>query len=130
MAWGEDAKRSARFIPSRTYSVTSRYSCAFRPRACSCRCRGPAFREEGRAVELEELSLDEAPHEVRRVRHVDAVPETALEPVRAQEGHEELEVLFLSVARGGREEEQVAGEPAQARLHRECIRGGRTGSIK
>ena len=38
---------------------------------------------------------------------MDAVPEAALEPIRVQEGQEELEVLFLPVVRGGGEKEEM-----------------------
>jgi len=71
---------------------------------------GPAFGKERSAIELEELLLYEAAHEIRWVHHVDSISKAALEPVRIEEGHEELKVLLLPAVRSGREEQEVAGE--------------------
>ena len=49
---------------------------------------GPALREQWRAVELEELFLDQPAHHVASVGNVDAVAELALEAVAVEQGHE------------------------------------------
>ena len=74
---------------------------------------GDAFGEQGAAVELEELFLDHAAHEVGDVDLVDAVAEAALEAVAIQQGEEELEVGFLAVVGGGGHQQEVAGEAGE-----------------
>ena len=71
---------------------------------------GDALGEQRRAVELEQVLLDHPAHQVRDVRDVDAVAEAALEAVAIEQGHEELEVLFLAVVRRGGHQQEVAGE--------------------
>ena len=48
----------------------------------------PALREKRRAVELEQLLLDQSAHHVAGVGDVNAVAELALEPVAVKQGHE------------------------------------------
>ena len=48
------------------------------------------------------LLFDEAAHHVAGVRDVNAVAEFPLEPIAVEQGHEELEILFLAVVRRGR----------------------------
>ena len=74
---------------------------------------GDALREQGPAVELEQVLLHHAPHQVGDVRLVHAVSETALEAVAVQQGQEELEVLLLAVVRRRRHQQEVAGEAGQ-----------------
>ena len=74
---------------------------------------GDALGKQRPAVELQQPFLDHAPHEVRDVRGVHAVPEAALEAVAVEQGQEELEVLLLAVVRCRRHQQQVAGEPRQ-----------------
>jgi hypothetical protein len=73
---------------------------------------GEPFREKGRSVELHQVFLDHAPHEVGDVHLVDPVPEAPLEAVPVQQRQEKLEVLLLPVVGGGREQQEV---PRQAR---------------
>ena len=70
--------------------------------------------EERRAVELDELLLDHAAHQVRCVDLVDAVAELPVEAVGVEQRQEELEVLLLAVVRRRRHQEQVACVLAQA----------------
>ena len=74
---------------------------------------GEPLGEQRLAVELEELLLDEAAHEVGRVRDVDAVTKLAFEPVAVEKRHEELEVFLFAVVRGGRHQEEVAREAGE-----------------
>ena len=71
------------------------------------------FGKQRRAVELEQLLLGEAAHHVGGVGLVDAIAEASLETVTVQQGHEELEVLFLAVVRGGGHEQKVTAVSAQ-----------------
>ena len=74
---------------------------------------GDALREQGPAVELEQVLLHHAPHQVGDVRLVGAVAEAALEAVAVEQGEEELEVLLLAVVRRGRHQQEVAGQAGQ-----------------
>ncbi len=74
---------------------------------------GPAHREERCAVELQQLLLDHASHQVGGVGTVNAGTETALEPVAVEQRHEELEVVLLAVVGRRRHEQKVAGEAAK-----------------
>ena len=49
---------------------------------------GPAFREQRRAVELEQLLLDQPPHHVRGVGNVHAVAEFPFKAVAVEQGQE------------------------------------------
>ena len=74
---------------------------------------GDAFGEQGPAVELEQVLLHHAPHQVGDVDLVDAVAEAALKAVAVEQGEEELEVLFLAVVRGRRHQQEVARQTRQ-----------------
>ena len=67
-----------------------------------------ALGKERCAVELEQPLLDHAPHQVGDVGLVHAIAEATLEAVAVEQRHKELEVLFLSVVRRGRHQEEVA----------------------
>ena len=71
---------------------------------------GRPLREERRAVELEQLFLDQAAHHVAGVGNVNAVAELALEAVAVEQGHEELEVRLLAVVRRGGQQQEVPGQ--------------------
>ena len=64
----------------------------------------------GVRVELEQVLLDHPPHQVGDIRRVDAVAEPPLEAVAIQQGHEELEILFLAVVRRGRHQQEMPRE--------------------
>ena len=49
---------------------------------------GPAFREQRRAVELEQLLLDQPPHQVRGIRNMHAVAEFPFKAVAIEQGQE------------------------------------------
>ena len=68
---------------------------------------GPALGKERRAVELDQLLLHHAAHEVGGIHLVDAVAELAVEAVGVEQRQEELEVLFLAVVRRGGHQQQV-----------------------
>ena len=72
-----------------------------------------ALRKKRLAVELEQVLLHHAPHEVGDVGDMHAVAKTPLEAVAVDERHEELEVLLLPVVRGRGHQEEVAGETRQ-----------------
>ena len=74
---------------------------------------GDALRKQRRAVEGEQPFLHHAAHQVGDVHRVRAVAEAALEAVAVQERHEELEVRFLAVVRGGRHEQEMARQAGQ-----------------
>jgi hypothetical protein len=74
---------------------------------------GDALGEQRRAVELQQVFLDHAAHEISDVNLVGAVAELAVEAVAVQQAHEQLEVFFLAVVRRGRHQQQVAGDAAQ-----------------
>ena len=59
-----------------------------------------ALREQRSAVELEQVLLHHAPHQVGDLRDMHPVAEAPFESVAVDERHEELEVLLLSVMRG------------------------------
>ena len=69
---------------------------------------GPTLGEQRLAVELEQLLLGEPAQQVRDVRLVHAVPEAALEAIRVEQRHEELEVLLFAVVRCGRRQQKVS----------------------
>ena len=73
---------------------------------------GPPFREQGAPVETDQLFLGEAPHHVGGVGLVDAFAKAALEAIRVQQPHEQLEVLFLAVMGRRGHEDEMAREPA------------------
>ena len=75
---------------------------------------GDPLREERRAVELEQLLLDQPAHQVGGVGDVDAVAELALEAVAVEQGHEQLEVLLLAVVRRGGQQQEVPGQAAES----------------
>ena len=70
---------------------------------------GPALGEERRAVELDQLLLHHAAHEVGGIDLVDAIAELAVEAVGVEQREEKLEVLLLAVVRRGRHQQEVAG---------------------
>src|SRR6266545_3012023 len=72
-----------------------------------------ALGEEGCAVELEQLLLDQAAHHVRGVHRVKTVSCLSLEPVGIEEAHEQLEVDLLSAMGRGSHEEKMAGDGAK-----------------
>ena len=80
---------------------------------------GAPLREQRAAVEAKQLLLGESPQQVARVptgwiaAPVHAVPEPALEAVRVEQGHEELEVFLLAVVRGRGHEQEVAAAGAE-----------------
>jgi hypothetical protein len=66
---------------------------------------GDPFGKERRGIELEQVFLDHAAHEIGRVRRVNAVAESPLEPVPVEERHEQLEICLLAVVwRGGHQQ--------------------------
>ena len=69
---------------------------------------GHALGEKGRAVELEQLLLYHAAHEVGDIDVVHAVAELSFEAVAVQQRHEELEVFLFAVVGGGSHEEELA----------------------
>ena len=66
--------------------------------------------KQRRAVELQQIFLHHAAHQVRDVGRVHAVAEVALETVAIEQRHEELEVLLLAVVRRRRHQQEVARE--------------------
>ncbi len=66
--------------------------------------------KSGRAVELEQVLLHHAAHQVGHVDLVHAVAELALEAVAVEQRQEELEVLFLAVVRRRGHQQEVARE--------------------
>ena len=76
------------------------------------RLRDPLW-EEGCPVEFQEVLLHHPAHQVGNVHFVGAIPELSIEPVRIQQGEEELEVLLLAVVRRRRHQEQVPGMGAE-----------------
>ena len=83
---------------------------------------GPALREERRAVELDQLLLHHAAHEVGGIDLVNAVAELAVEAVGVEQRQEELEVLLLAVVRRGGHQQQVPR--VRAELLREAEAAG------
>ena len=73
---------------------------------------GDALREERRSVELEQIFLHHAAHQVRDVHLVHAVTKAALKTVAIEQRHEELEILLLAVVRCCGHQEEM---PRQAR---------------
>ena len=71
---------------------------------------GDALGEERPAVELEQVLLHHAAHQVGDLDLVHAVAELALEAVAVEQRQEELEVLFLAVVRRGGHQQEVARE--------------------
>ena len=67
-----------------------------------------ALGEEWCAVEFEQPLLDHASHQVGDVGLVHTVAEAALEAIAVEQGHEELEVLLLSVVGRRRHQKEVA----------------------
>src|SRR5262249_18821802 len=75
---------------------------------------GSTFWKQRRAVELEQLLLDEPPHHVRGIGDVTAVGELALESITVQKRHEQLEIRFLAIVwRGGQQQKM----PCKAGKH-------------
>ena len=72
-----------------------------------------ALREQRRGVELEQVLLHHAPHQVGDLRDMNPVAKAPLESVAVDERHEELKVLLLPVVRGRGHQEEVAGEARQ-----------------
>ena len=68
---------------------------------------GDALGEERPAVELEQVLLHHAAHQVGDLDLVRAIAKFALEAVAVEQCHEELEVLFLAVVRRGRHQQEV-----------------------
>ena len=68
------------------------------------------FREQRRAVALEQLLFHHAAHQVRDIGGMNAVAKAPLEPVTVDERHEELKVFLFPVVRGGRHQQEMAGE--------------------
>ena len=75
---------------------------------------GMPLGEQRRAVELEQLLLDQPAHQVGGIDGVDAVAELALEAVAVEQRHEKLEVLLLAVVRRGRHQQEVPGDAGRA----------------
>ncbi len=69
-----------------------------------------AFREERRAVKLEQVFLNHSPHQVRNVCLMNAVAKSAFKAVAVEQRHKELKVLLLSVMRGRSHQQKVARE--------------------
>ena len=74
---------------------------------------GQSRREQLGAVELEQLFLHQAPHQVGHVHARGALAELAVEAVAIQQRHEQLEVLFLAVVRRRSHQQEVAGDRAE-----------------
>ena len=68
---------------------------------------GNPLGEQRRAVELEQVLLHHAAHQVRDVGHVDPVAEAALETVTVEQRHEELKVRLLAVVRRRRHQQEM-----------------------
>ena len=68
---------------------------------------GNPLGEQRRAVELQQVLLHHAAHQVRDVGHVDPVAEAALEPVTVKQRHEELKVRLLAVVRRRRHQQEM-----------------------
>ena len=60
---------------------------------------GAPFREQRCGIELEQPLLHHPAHKVRDIGRMHAITEAALEAVAVQQGHEQLEVLFLAIVR-------------------------------
>ena len=71
---------------------------------------GDAFREQRGAVELEQLFLDHAAHQIGNVGRMHAIAVASLEAVAIQQRHEQLKVGFLAVVRRCRHEQEMPGE--------------------
>src|SRR5690606_37864912 len=67
----------------------------------------PPFREQRRAVELDEFLFHHPPHQVGGIDLVNAVAELAVKAIRIEQSQEQLKVLFLSVVRRGRHQQQM-----------------------
>ena len=59
------------------------------------------LRKQRLAVELEQLLLHHAPHQVGDLGHMNSVAKAPFEPIAVDERHEELEVFLFSIVRGG-----------------------------
>ena len=81
---------------------------ALRVRQLERQCVGDALRKQRRAVELEQLFLHHAAHQVRHVGQVHAIPVAALETVSIQQCHEQLKVCLFAVVRSGRHQQEMA----------------------
>jgi len=71
---------------------------------------GPSLREQRAAIELEQVLLDHAAHQVACINRVNPITEFALKPVAVQQGHEQLEILFLPIVRCGGQEKKMPGD--------------------
>ena len=75
---------------------------------------GPALGKQRPAIELEQLLLGQAPHQVAGIRLMHAIAEAPLKAVAIQQGQKQLEICFLAVV-GGRGHQQempaVAARP-------------------
>ena len=107
------ASRSARPISSATYSVTSAVERHLQVGQLVGDGVGAPLGKQRAPVEAKDLFLHHAPHQVRHVGRVDAVADLALEPVRVEQRHEELEVLLLAGVRRRRHQQEVSGGPAE-----------------
>jgi hypothetical protein len=78
-------------------------------------CRGPALREQQRAVELAQFLLGEAAHHVGHVDLPRTLARPTLEAVGVEEPHEELKVSVIAAVRG-RSHQQEMARPATDQL--------------
>ncbi len=74
---------------------------------------GATFWKKRRAVELEQVFLDHAAHEIRNVDLVRTVTELAVKAIGVQQREKELKILFLTIVRGGSHQQKVAGDAAE-----------------
>ena len=74
---------------------------------------GDALRKKRRAVELQQALFDHAPHQVGDIDLVNPIAEAPLKAVAIEQGHEELEVLFLAVVGRGGHQQEVTGQRAE-----------------
>ena len=75
---------------------------------------GPSFGKERPAIEFQQFFLGQAAHHICGIGIVNTVAETAFKPVTVQKRHEELKILFLTVVRRCRHQQQMAADSAQS----------------
>ena len=74
---------------------------------------GEALGEQRRTVELQQLLLHHAPHEIGDVGGVHAIAEAPFEAIAVEKRHEELEIFLLAIVGSGGHQKEVAGQRRQ-----------------
>ena len=74
---------------------------------------GNALREQRGSIEFEQILLHQSAHDVGNVDALIARPTGPFKAIRVNEGHEQLEILFLAVMRRGCQQQEMAGDPGK-----------------